>query len=312
MASGATMDEEKKRILPEVTLEESYKICDRWVADRLKPYAWMGGNIASGSRRYFHAVLALAARTEKMCDIHVGRAARLDQLADFREDFRNNFMEEESTDQFPALLDTVKRFGIPQQYLHDIVLAADMCGRIERFQNFDQWLQLGCRLGGGTLLSLIPIVGAEKQGYEATALSCGQAIYLTHLLADISDEIQKLEYFLPAEIVDEFNVDLTKHNPAKPAKEILRLIRYLVGHIEKQFQAGGSIVKYLNLDGQRVMKTVISVYWNLLMKIKVEPEKVILGEGNLTRKEQFWFKLKHLMGLEGGVVVLPDPSEHHH
>ena len=146
MASGATMDEEKKRILPEVTLEESYKICDRWVADRLKPYAWMGGNIASGSRRYFHAVLALAARTEKMCDIHVGRAARLDQLADFREDFRNNFMEEESTDQFPALLDTVKRFGIPQQYLHDIVLAADMCGRIERFQNFDQWLQLGLSL----------------------------------------------------------------------------------------------------------------------------------------------------------------------
>jgi phytoene/squalene synthetase len=236
----------------------------------------------------------------------------MDLLEDLREDFRNNFMEEESTDQFPALLDTMQRFSIPQQYLHDIVAAADMCGRIERFTSFDQWLQLGCRLGGGTLLSLLPIVGIEKPEHEQSAIQCGQAIYLTHLLADITDEIQKLEYFLPAEDVDEFQVNLAKHNPAKPTREMSRLIRLQVSRIEKLFQGGGLVVNHLNLDGQRVMRTVVSVYWNLLMKIKLEPEKFLTGQGNLTRREQLWFKLKHLMGLEGGVSVLPDPSEHEH
>lgn len=236
----------------------------------------------------------------------------MDQLEDMREDFRNNFMEEESTDQFPALLDTMKRFSIPQQYLHDIIAAADMCVRIERFHDFDQWLQLGCRLGGGTLLSLIPVIGFEKEGYESSAICCGQAIVLTQLLCDITDEIQKLEYFMPVADLEQFQVDIARHNPAKPTAEMIRMIRFQVGRIEELFASGATVVNYLNLDGQRIMRTVVSVYWNLLMKIKLTPEKFLQGTGNLSRRERFAFKLKHVLGLEGGVAVLPNASDHDH
>jgi len=256
-----------KRQLPALTLTASYRLCETLVSQQLGKYLWMGSNLPKDLKPHLYSVLALAARSGKLCDIHMGRAARMDLLEDLNEDFRNNFMEEESTDQFPALLDTAKRFSIPEQYLHDIVSAADLCGRIDRFQTFDQWLQLGCRLGGGTLLSLIPVVGADKAGYEQVAIQCGQAVYLTHLLADIADEIQKLEFFLPAEDVAEYKVDLSRHNPAKPAKEMLRLLRLQVSRIEKLYEGGGHIIEYLNLDGQRMMKTIVSVYWNLLMKI---------------------------------------------
>ena len=302
---------EKKRMLPTVTLEESYQLCEQVSRKRFADQRWMIGNLPRDKKGHVRAVMALAARSEKLCDIHIGRAARLDLLDDLREDIRNNFMEEESTDQFPALLDTMRRHKIPQQYMHDIVSAADLCVRTERFTSFDQWLQLGCRLGGGTILSLIPIVGAEKSDYEQAAISCGQAIYLTHLLSDIADEIQKLEYFMPTEDLKEFEVDLQKHNPAKPDKAMVRLMRFQVKRIEKLFEDGGHLINYLNLDGQRVMKTVISVYWNLLMKIKSEPETVLLEQAKLSRGENLRFKLKHLLGLEGGVSVIPSDDHHH-
>ena len=304
-------EEKKKRILPPVTLQESYKLCDQVARKRLNEQRWMIGNLARELKPNVISVLALAVRTEKLCDIHIGQAARMDLLDDLREDIRNNFMEEESTDQFPALLDTMRRFEIPQQYLHDIVSAADLCVRTDRFTSFDQWLQFGYRLGGGTLLSLISVVGAEKQGYEQAAISCGQAIVLTHLLSDIADEIQKLQHFMPTEDLQKFEVDLDKHNPAKPSKAMLRLMRFQVERIEKLFEEGGHVVNYLNLDGQRIMKTVISVYWNLLMKIKMEPEMVLLEQAKLTRGENLRFKLKHLMGFEGGVSVIPEDDHHH-
>ena len=305
------MNDEKKRILPPVTLEESFRLCERMVHERLGNHLWMIGNLPREMRPYINAVLALTIRTEKLCDIHVGRSARGELLDDLREDFRNNFMEEESTDQFPALLETMRRHEIPQQYLHDIVAAADMGIRIDRYTGFDQWLQFGYRLGGGTLLSLIPVVGVERPGYEAAAIACGQAICLTHLLGDIGDEIQKLEYFLPTGDLDEFGVDLARHNPSRPDKAMLRLIRCQVKRIESLFEEGGQLVSYLTLDGQRVVKTMVSVYWNLLMKIGREPEKVLLEHPKLSRRERFGFKLKHLLGLEGGVSVLPDGRHPH-
>ncbi|MGI9519026.1 MAG: phytoene/squalene synthase family protein, partial [Pirellulaceae bacterium] len=267
--------EEKKRVLPPVTLDESYRLCQQRVHEDLGSHRWILGNLAREQRPHVYAVLALSVRSARLCDIHLGCNARLELLDDLREDFRNNFMEEESTDQFPALLDTRNRFEIPEQYLHDIVATADMCVRIDRFSSFDQWLQLGCRMGGGTLLSLIPVIGAEHKDYEAAAMSCGQAIWLTHLLRDICDEIQKLEYFLPTEDLDEFGVDLSKHNPLRPDKALLRLIRLNVERIEKLFEEGGQLVRYLSRDGQRILKSLISMYWTLLMKIKLHPEQVL-------------------------------------
>ena len=145
------MVEKNKRVLPPVTLQESYRLCRNRVRQRYAEWTWVTWNLDRDERDPLFAILALTARAEKLCDIHVAQAARGELLEDLREDFRNNFMEEESTDQFPALLDTMQRFQIPQQYLHDIVAAADMCLRIHRFSTFDQWLQLGCRIGGGTL-----------------------------------------------------------------------------------------------------------------------------------------------------------------
>ncbi len=304
-------NEPKKRILPPVTLDASYKLCQQMVRDELNQYRWTISNLPRDMRPFVYSVLALTLRSRRLADIHISKTGRQEMLDDLREDMRNNFMEEESTDQFPALLDTMTRHAIPQQYLQDIVASADMCLHIDRFQNFDQWLQLGYRIGGGTLMALISIWGAEKQGYEESAMCCGQAIYLTHLLADILDEIQKMEHYLPAEDLQSFNVDLDRHNPTNPQPELLRLIRLMVERIENLYERGGQVVNHLSLDGQRVMKTIITVGWNLLMKIKAEPENTLQAQINLSKNELMRLKLKHMMGLEGGVRVIPGLDDHH-
>lgn len=301
-----------KRVLPPVTLEESYSLCRQRALSALSDWRWSIVNLPRHNQRHLYPVLALAARTVSLCDIHIARTARLGLLDDLREDMRNNFMEEESTDQFPALLDTLRRYRIPQQYLHDIVLAADMCLRIDRFESFDQWLQFGCRLGGGTLLSAGPVLGLDDSRHEAAAMACGQAIWLTWLMGDIGREIQKLEFFLPRGELQKFSVNLERHNPLAPDPSLLHLIRNLAARIEDLFAEGGQVIHGLNRDGQRTLRSLISVFWNCLQEIKMDPAGILAaGQSSPTGKPRFRFRFRHLMGLEGGASVLPAPDSHH-
>ncbi len=307
-----TATEKPKRILPTVTLEQSFQLSRQRALEAVGEYRWAIGNVPRDDRRHLYSILALSARSAALCDIHIGKTARLDLLDDLREDMRNNFMEEESTDQFPALLDTMRRFHIPQQYLHDIVAAADMCLRIDQFDSFDQWLQFGYRMGGGTMLSVCPIFGSGTADHESSAIACGQAIWLTWLLDDIGHEIQKLQYFLPQEDVQQLSVDLEKHNPVEPDKAMLRLIRLLVSRIESLYEQGGQVVRHLELDGQRTMRSLISVFWNRLAEIKMDPARILIAGRRPGDKPGFRYRFRHLMGLEGGVPVLPETGDDGH
>ena len=304
------MVEKKKRVLPTVTLDGSYRLCRERVRQRYAGWTWIAWNLDRQERDPLFAILALTARTEKLCDIHVAKAARGELLEDLREDFRNNFMEEESTDQFPALLDTMQRFRIPQQYLHDIVAAADMCLRIDRFSSFDQWLQVGCRMGGGTMLAAAPVVGVKKAGFEPAAIQLGQALYLTWLLNDIADEIQKLQFFLPTDELNRFKVDLERHNPANVSADMLSLWGELISRIENLYRAGATFVEYLGLDGERVFTSLVSMGWHLLMQMKSNPRALFANSSELAAPVKMGFQIKHVLGLESAKGLIRKSADH--
>lgn len=302
--------EREKRSLPAITLEQSYRICHHLVRKHLGSYQWCVWNLHKEKLRHLEAVFALAIRANLLCDIHLGRRARLDQFDDLREDLRNNLMREETSSQHYALVNTITEFNIPQQFVHDILSAPDYCARRQQFETFDQWLQLGCRIGGSTMMCCATILGLEKDGHESAALSCGQAIYSTYLLGEVCCEIQKFQFFMPHEDIDAFEIDLQRINPMNPDKSVIRLIRLQVERIERLFYDGGRIMEFLTRDGQRVMKSVFAAFWTKLMQIKFEPQSILVAPNRLTRHDQFRLRLKHLLGTEGSLVVFSESESH--
>jgi phytoene synthase len=307
-----TATEKPRRVLPVVTLEQSYQIARQRALQALHDYRWAVSNISRNDQRHLFAVLALSVRTAELCNLHIGRPARQHLLDDLREDMRNNFMEEESSDQFPALLDTMRRFEIPQQFLHDIVSAADYCLRHNRFDSFDEWLQFGYRMGGATILAASQVFGIHHREHELPAIACGQAICLTSLLDHAGREIQTLQFFMPADLVGELGVDLAQHNPLQPDPAMLQLVRLLVSRIEKLYWQGGPLIRHLDLDGQRTMKSLISLFWDRLMQIKSDPAQALRVGRSKAEGPPWRFRVLHWMGLEGKSPVLSEGPERGH
>ena len=117
---------------------------------------------------------------------------------------------------------------------------------------------------------------------------------------------------MPARDVEEYSIDLDRIIPSNPDESVIRLIQMQVSRIESLFREGGQLVNKLPLDGQRVMRSVISVSWNQLMKIKQEPRHFLTQKPELSNWERLQFRAKHLLGLEGGAEVLPVKSDEHH
>ncbi len=291
--------EKPKRILPPVTLEQSYALARERVLGSAGAFKWAVSNVPREEQQYLFAILALSLRSATICNLHIGRKARLEMLDDLREDLRNNFMEEESTDQFPALLDTMRKHSIPQQYLHDIVSAADYCFRLERFETFDDWLQFGCRMGGGTLLAASSVFGIVHPHHEQAAISCGQAIWLTWLLDHVGREIQTLEYYLPVADRKEAGIELERHNAFSPGPEMLQWVRTMATRIDRLFADGIRIIGHLELDGQRSLKSLIGYFWNRLDEMKSNPGEVLSIQKSPSDHPAFRFRFLHIMGLEG-------------
>ena len=75
---------------------------------------------------------------------------------------------------------------------------------------------------------------------------------------------------------------------------------------------GGPVVSHLELDGQRTMRSLISVFWNRLAEIKMEPAQILTAGRRSVQKPGMRYRFRHLMGLEGGVPVLPDSGDETH
>lgn len=298
--------------LPPISLDESYTLCRKIAREKFSEFSWTIGNLPKDQCRHIYAIMAFLAKAMELQDINVSPVARRKEWQEWSESVRDAFRDRETEPELVALVDTIEQFEISREYLFDVLAGVDLALRCKNFEAFDQWLQLGSRIGGSIMLSAMPVLGFEEKGYEEAALACGEAIYLTQLIDEMGTGFHKVMHYAPRVDARKYGVNLEAINPKEPGKEFNRFIRRLVSRIEPLFEEGGKLIPYLSFDGKRVMRTLISIHWTLLMKMKVDPEGVLQNAHQLTKKDLLKFRFKHLMGWEGGVPYLEEASKGSH
>ena len=133
---------------------------------------------------------------------------------------------------------------------------------------------------------------------------------LTWLLNNIGDEIQKLRFFLPTDDLTQFKVDLERHNPSNVNSNMLTLWGDIISRIENLYRDGAPFVKFLGLDGERVVTSLISIGWHLLMQMKRNPNLVFATSSEISSPAKMGFQIKHLLGLESAKELIVKSAGH--
>ncbi len=297
--------------LSPMTRDMGNKQCRTAVKQLFGDYRWIGGNLPGEKQAALYAILNHLVRSADYLDLESTDGLPLDVWCEFRDDLSDAFQDQYTSADLIALVDAARKFNIPRQYFFDVLEGVDSWIRNRGFNTFDELLVFSYRMGGSSLAATIPVCGFVKSGYEDLAVTAGQAIFLTQILANMVQDIKLNKNFIAKEDIAETELSLARIKVRQASPELRHLVRLYGARIEKLMYAGGKLVEYLDFDARRSFTSLMAVHWSMLMKMRLQPELVLNPDGILTRREMFGLRTRHLMGLEGNIPVIPEVDHHH-
>ena len=298
--------------LNSASIERGYKSCKGAVKKFFKPQLWALSNLPGEQRRSMDAVLFNLMRSIDLLDLDSIDGLSLDIWHEMRDDLSDALQDKCTTVELAALADTARKYNIPQQYLFDPLRGADQWIRTREFKTFDQLETFCSQVGGASMAAAIPVLGPIEEGWELDAVGCGKAVMLTQLLGSFINDLKQNKVFLAKDDLEDCEVDLPRLKMRRESKELRYLVRLYTSRIEKMFLEASGLASYLDFDGNRSMKSFLSMNWKMLQKMKVEPECILAEEGVLSGRDQLSLKSRHLLGMDKVLPCVKEVEHAHH
>jgi phytoene synthase len=298
-------------------LDKSYVFCRR-LTRRSGSNFYQGIKILPREkRRAMEALYAFMRHTDDIVDAPPGQAdslntsidRRRNQLHRWRTVLENALSEEDlhgadpdrpwmrsiteadsiADSLLPALVDSVKKYQIPSEYLFAVFDGVEMDLDRHRYETFDE-LKLYCqRVASAVGLACIHIWGFQGQGtaegdaaFEA-AWQAGIALQLTNILRDLKADAVAGRIYLPLEDLKTcgYSEDELKNGVVNDAFH--RLMRLEIDRAKQFYGEGAKLLNFLNRDGRPIFEVMMVAYVMLLKKIRRRPGNVFFRQIKLTK-----------------------------
>jgi phytoene/squalene synthetase len=284
------------------SLEESYAWCRRLVRRHFRRWNWAASNLSRPTQDHLAAVLALAVRSASFLDLRLSSTVRRERWTTFREQLRQGFRGTPANlpHDLAAALATAAEYRIPREFYFDMLRGGEMGFRVQRFEAFDQWRQLACRIGGAAVLAAAPVVEVTHGGFEPAAVKCGQGIFLTWLLGNCARDSQWLATYVPRRDAEAFQVDIEALDPEQPPDGWGALVAKELYRIERILNDGQQLLEYLDYDGRRVLISVLAGVGALVEQMRANPIALLVRENRLASRTALGLRARHMLGTEAG------------
>jgi phytoene synthase len=167
-----------------------------------------------------------------------------------------------------ALADTVRRFAIPRQAIHDILDGVRMdLGQSSYATVAD--LEGYCR----RVASAVGIAAVHVWGYLDSAAiqrsdDCGLAFQYTNILRDIPEDLGRGRIYLPAEDLAACGCTAEELRAGQLHAGFDALAARLVARAEERFARAAALDRMLTTDGRLAFRAMYGVYRSLLRAVR--------------------------------------------
>lgn len=172
----------------------------------------------------------------------------------------------------PALVDTVRRYGVPPRFLFDAIdgMEADL-GPV-RMASFGELYPYCYRVASAVGLACVRIWGLRPgtsfEDADPPAEAAGIAFQLTNILRDLGEDAGRDRVYLPADELAAFDCPPEGwRNPAY-ADRFRTLMRFQVARARDYYRKGAALAPLLSPDGRAIFLMMSASYSRLLDEIE--------------------------------------------
>jgi hydroxysqualene synthase len=170
-------------------------------------FYWGMRLLPDAKRKAMYAIYAFCREVDDVADGNAPVAAKLEALAGWRREIDAMFVGTPSRPTALALLDPIARFDLPAAEFHAMIdgMEMDAAGTMQGPQLRDLMRYCRCVAGAVGLLS-IRVFGAHGEHARRGALALGEALQLTNILRDLSEDAARGRLYLPRELLQQHRV----------------------------------------------------------------------------------------------------------
>lgn len=271
-------------------VEQSYDYCRKVARTRAKNFYYSFLLLSGQQRKAMCAIYAFMRYCDDLSDEPGASRAAIDR---WRAELENALQGRFSGHPvWPAFHHTVRRFGIPHEYFHEMIdgVASDLEPR--RIESFEELYRYCYQVASVVGLTIVHIFGFDTPRALVLAEKCGVAFQLTNILRDVREDAERDRIYLPAEDLCRFGVKPEDLREGPPSERFVQLMGFEAERARGYYDQSMPLLDLIHPRSRRSLWALITIYSRLLNRIERTGYDVLTRRVRLSAAEKSWIVLR--------------------
>jgi squalene synthase HpnC/squalene synthase HpnD len=196
----------------------------------------------------------------------------------------------------PALVDTMRRYNMPERYLHDLISGAEMDLTVRSYPTFDRLREYCYRVAGTVGLTCTHVFGFRDPRALDLAEKLGLAFQLTNIIRDVRDDYSLRRIYIPEEDLARFHVSPEDFARNEATLGVRELLRFEADRAWQCYENGAALLGLIDQKSRPALWLLVHTYTALLARIENLDFAVFSERVRLSRAEKLVFIAKARFG----------------
>jgi phytoene synthase len=247
-----------------LSLADSYRYCEQVARREAGNFYHAFRVLPRGQRQAMCALYAFLRLTDDLGDSPEPAATKRILLADWRQRFERSLAGDYTHSLHPAFHDTINRYQIPTQYLHDVIDGVEMDLDVTSYATFADLYRYCYRVASAVGLACIHIWGFSDDRAREYAEKAGIAFQLTNILRDLGEDVARGRVYLPVEDLERFDYPACKLAQKERDDHFRSLMRFEIERARIYYDSSERLSPLLHTPGRAVFQVMTRTYRGLL------------------------------------------------
>lgn len=268
------------------SLDASYAACRLVASQAASSFPWTFRVLPPEKRRGMEALYAFARKTDDLGDSDAPLESKRLVLRQWRANFLAALTGDTQDSLLPAVADTKRSFGIPLQYLLEIIEGVERDLSPVRYATYADLRQYCYLVASAVGLACVHIWGFKSDAVLKPATECGVAFQMTNILRDLREDARMGRVYLPDEDLEQCGVTRDDLLGTCQPERLNDLLELEFHRTREAFAQAAETARYLSSDGQRIFPLMFDTYRSLFAALERQ------GSGILKRRVRLAWHVK--------------------
>ena len=253
-------------------LRASYEECKRLNSLHGKTYYLATLLLPAHKRPFVHALYGFARYADEIVDDLASTLSDQEKAAHLKtwgDSVLSSISSGVSSDHVgAALIDTVRRFNIPEQHFVDFLHSMTMDLTVSSYKTYEDLMEYVYGSAAVIGLEMVPILGPLSEDAYEPAKKLGIAFQLANFIRDVGEDLDRGRIYLPLDELAEFGVDTEMLYARKLTPEIIAALKFQIQRVRQLQREAEPGIQLLEPSSRPCISAASTLYCGIVDEVE--------------------------------------------